>query len=464
MRTEDFERFIAVVEKLKAEEAAAASSAAAPASAAGVNSSCVFKLSDFTFERSGARGYYVMSLASHPTIQIDVVEYITVTEKDEMTGKDVQILKHNMDDETYSGFFYPDYPIEWVFPLKRVNMLGWPTLLPRDSDAVTRSHFGANYMQVLWVPWLLTKLYNPFLTKTLWQGPVRDAPVASSYQEGFKLYGTSSPFIVRAPKEFAHITLDSLRAFCLASDAEVFGYDNAGEVIEGLRVSDVVRQWDRDELTAKVLDSPLECATLPEDFVALDEQTDEDKAEQQAAAAAASAASSSAAADASAVATPAAASAPGGGGVPSNRNAAQAGLGLMLTRANAYTFLHLDPPTYGGGWMYLVSGQKSWTYLAPEYIDLLYDPTTKRLRDLPVSELVTRFGYALHGKLLHTTAREGDLVYFPPCWMHRVRTFDKCIGISGYMKLRQAHPQMKQWTDALDKKGLNSIWNGNDNI
>jgi hypothetical protein len=106
-----------------------------------------------------------------------------------------------------------------VFPLRQVTMLGFPTLIPRDSDAVTKSHFGDNYMKVLLVPSLLTWLWNPFLTRTLWQSPVRDVPVVSNYADAFRMYGTSSPFVVRAPPQFAHITLASLRAFCAQSQA-----------------------------------------------------------------------------------------------------------------------------------------------------------------------------------------------------------------------------------------------------
>lgn len=108
MVTEEFNRFIGIIEKLKAEAAAAAaagsasSSASASASSAsdGVNTSCTFQLSDFTFERSGERGYYVMSLASAPSIQIDIVEYVTALEADPDTGVQRQVLKHNMDDVT----------------------------------------------------------------------------------------------------------------------------------------------------------------------------------------------------------------------------------------------------------------------------------------------------------------------------------------------------------------------------
>ena len=110
MVTEEFNRFIGIIEKLKAEAAAAAaagsasSSASASASASsasdGVNTSCTFQLSDFTFERSGERGYYVMSLASAPSIQIDIVEYVTALEADPNTGVQRQILQHNMDDVT----------------------------------------------------------------------------------------------------------------------------------------------------------------------------------------------------------------------------------------------------------------------------------------------------------------------------------------------------------------------------
>jgi hypothetical protein len=328
-----------------------------------------------------------------------------------------------------------------VFPLRQVNMLGFPTLIPRDSDAVTKSHFGAGYMQVLKVPYWLTMLYNPFLTRTLWLPPVRDVPVLDSYAEAFRLYGTSSPFVVRAPPQFKHITLESLRAYCAQSDAEVFGYDSRGEMVENLRVAQLVEDWAADKLATKVLDSPLPCCTLPDDFVALDCPTEEQQA-----------------AEAQAKAEMGAA---GAGYTPGSGNA---GLGLMLTRSNAYTFLHLDPPVFGGGWMYLVSGRKSWNYISPRFVDTLYDPATKRLRDLPISELTTRFGYRLHGEVLQCTAEAGDLVYFPPCWMHRVRTYEKCMGVSGYMKIKEAHPQMKEYTDMLAKKGLNSIWNGNTDI
>lgn len=339
-----------------------------------------------------------------------------------------------------------------VFPLRQVNMLGFPTLIPRDSDAVTRSHFGAGYMEVLKVPYWLTLLYNPFRTRTLWQAPVRDVPVVDSYTEAFRLYGTSSPFVVRAPPQFKHITLESLRAFCAQSSAEVFGYDSRGEMVEGLRVSQLVEDWAADKLAIKVLDSPLECCTLPADFVALDCPTEEQKdAEAQAKAEMATAGAGAGAASNS-------------GGSAAAAVAANAGLGLMLTRSNAYTFLHLDPPVFGGGWMYLVSGRKVWHYISPRFVDTLYDPSSKRLRDLPISELTTRFGYRLHGEVLQCTAQAGDLVYFPPCWMHRVRTYEKCIGISGYMKIKEAHPQMKQYTDMLANKGLNSIWNGNTDI
>ena len=106
MVTEEFNRFIGIIEKLKAEAAAAtaagspSASASASASADGVNTSCTFQLSDFTFERSGERGYYVMSLASAPSIQIDIVEYVTALEADPATGEQRQMLKHNMDDVT----------------------------------------------------------------------------------------------------------------------------------------------------------------------------------------------------------------------------------------------------------------------------------------------------------------------------------------------------------------------------
>jgi hypothetical protein len=461
MTSDQFHKFISVVEKLKAEMAAKTNAEGKQKTEDGsiisvtdgsaskhLNLRCTFDLSDFIIERSGDRGYYVMSLVSHPDIQIDIVEYITVSETDPSTGASRQLLKHNMDDATYEGFFYPDYPIEWVYPLRKVNMLGFPTLIPNDADAVTRSHFGSNYMQSLWIPYILTKLYNPIRFSTLWEPPVREVPVVGSYTEGFRLFGCTSPFMVRRPDDFAHITVESLTKFAQSSDKECFGYDSNGEVIEGLLVRDVIQQWQSGLLNAKVLDSPLQCAQLPEEFIQFDVQTEEENT-----------ADTNTPGDSSAAT--AAGSSPG---VVSMRNASQAGLGLMVTRANAYTFCHVDPPTYGGGWMYLCGGMKVWYFIHPDFIPPLYDSNNKRLMDLPISELIRRYGSKLHGKIYQCTARSGDLTYFPPSWIHRVRTYEKCIGVSGYMKLKQAHPLMNTYADKLDALGLSSIWNGNADI
>ena len=266
LRSADYKKFIAVVEKMQADAAAApaaasstsaaSSSASSAASAAppslGRDTSNTFVLSDFTFERKGERGYYVMSLASHPEIQIDLVEYLDHPAEAGVGSGQEAVLKHNMDDDTYSGFFYPDYPWSWVFPLRRVNMLGFSTLIPREPEKVTISHFGSKFMEVLWVPWLLTKLYNPRLTATLWKGPVREIPAAASIAEGMARYGASSPFIVHKPREFAAITFESLCNFARNSQQEVFGYDAAGEIVEGLRVADLFARWERDELDLKV--------------------------------------------------------------------------------------------------------------------------------------------------------------------------------------------------------------------
>jgi hypothetical protein len=443
MTTDMYERFIALIESLQS-TAADASTASAAVPSEGINSSCTFQLSDFTFARTGASGYYVMSLVSHPEIQIDICEYMTVTD-----ASGARVLRHNMDPETVEGFHYPDYTYETIFPLRKVSMLGVEALVPQDSDAVTAAHFGSKYQQVLWTPYVLTLMYNPFLTRTLWQSPVREIPILDCYLDGFARYGANSPFLVRRPAAFAHVTRAALLAYTRASEAKVFGYDARGEVDDALSVRELVEAWEADTLHTKVLDSPLECTQMPADFVALDVAPQMDEEERLAQALADEAAEEKAAADGTPVPTPAAPS---------------AGLGLLLTRSNAYTYLHLDPPYLGGGWMYLASGVKSWSYLSPEYIDLLYNPATNRLRDLPPSELVTRFGYQLHGKLLQVTARAGDLVYFPPAWMHRVVTYEKCIGVSGYMRPIAAHANMRKYTDALAKKGVSSIWNGNPNI
>ena len=370
MRTEEYERFINIVEKLIADDEDTKKSTNSSASSEkSPNQNCTFVVSDFIFERKGERGYYVMSLKSHPDIQIDIVEYITVNDAS-TRGEDV--LKHNMDDVTYEGFFYPDYPVDMIFPLRRVNMCGCSTLIPNDPAAVTALHFGSNYMDVLWVPYILTKLYNPFLTSTLWQPPVRQIPILASYIEGFAKYGGTSPFLVRDPETFRHITIESIFQFVASCKQTVYGYDKDGEMIENLPIRQVVQDWAEDRLNIKVLDSPIKCCQLPEDFLAIDVEPPSAASEKRD--------SSKPASNSSATSA-------------SSDRLSDAGLGLMVTAANSYTFLHTDPPFYGGGWMYLASGRKSWTYISPDFIDLLYDPSTRRLLDLPISELTTRFGY-----------------------------------------------------------------------
>lgn len=312
---------------------------------------------------------------------------------------------------------------------------------------------------------LLTRLYNPRLMDTLWQPPVRSVPEARDVLSGLEKSGACSPFIVRGSGGgtdlFSHITLQSLLSFSRTSDAKVFGYDSSGEIVDGLVVSDVCSSWERDELNYKVLDAPVACAQLRKEFVDQDREPDwgpEAEAENESQP---GNAESSGSAPSSAEAPESSSSSSSSSSSPTQN----AGLSLLFSRAHSYTFLHLDPPVYGGGWMYLAQGVKSWTFIHPRHIGLLYDPTTRRLRDLPLSRLCgAEFNHALHGVPMHTTARAGDFIYFPPAWMHRVRTYEKCVGVAGYLRLPQAHATMKHYAAELEKRGLSSVWNGNTDI
>ncbi len=114
-------------------------------------------------------------------------------------------------------------------------------------------------------------------------------------------------------------------------------------------------------------------------------------------------------------------------------------LNYILTGCGLTKF-HMDPG-YGGGWMYLYSGQKLWWFIDPKSCKsysggaMGYDKnpeiSKEELEYLKTADLVDLFtqGYTVYTCL----AGKDDFIVFPQGWLHRVYTYEKSIGCGGYL-------------------------------
>jgi len=105
-----------------------------------------------------------------------------------------------------------------------------------------------------------------------------------------------------------------------------------------------------------------------------------------------------------------------------------------LTKTNNLTEFHIDPD-YGGGWMYLKLGIKLWWFISPYDMEFLSKNgiTLLDLAGKNFTELLQLCDNYLWGKIYIGEARATDFIYFPRQWAHRVYTYDKSIGLSGYL-------------------------------
>ena len=112
---------------------------------------------------------------------------------------------------------------------------------------------------------------------------------------------------------------------------------------------------------------------------------------------------------------------------------------IILSPANSYSVLHMDYPSKGGGFMYLVEGQKDWYFMKPTHAALqsLIEPGAAHLIDISPELAYQRAGTIFH----EANMIAGDFIYFPCGWLHKVRTYDKSIGIGGYILLEACVPE-----------------------
>lgn len=250
--------------------------------------------------------------------------------------------------------------------------------------------------------------------------PVNLLPVAE-YRSLREAFGASArrPFVVRDAEEFSATTFEAALERFSASGDEVFGYDPAGQFVEGLFLASLTQQWLDNRLDVNVLDSPMHLIDLP---VVLDE---------------------------CAVSAPA--RAPDDSPFTAQVCAHEHGQSPVLTRAGTYTPFHVDPPLFGGGWMYLWRGCKTWHFVSQEWITTLYSPQENdKIRDASVEDLA-RVDHRI--ECLAVTAGAGDFLYFPPGWIHRVWTHDKSLGIGGYIQPEGAIAELCQATAQLEALG-----------
>lgn len=102
---------------------------------------------------------------------------------------------------------------------------------------------------------------------------------------------------------------------------------------------------------------------------------------------------------------------------------------ITLTRKDSYTPLHVDPPS-GGGWMYLQEGVKKWQLIEPEFIEQ-FVAAGKTIND-DLTDPPKDYDAAIISETIITA---GDFLYFAPMTPHRVWTYEKSFGVSGYAKV-----------------------------
>jgi len=245
----------------------------------------------------------------------------------------------------------------------------------------------------------------------------------SSLRDGFER-SPCRPFVVRRAGEFRGTTFGEALARFRASSEEVFGYDDTGHYVEGLLLSTLTEQWLGDGLKVKILDSPMRIVDLPpvlDEFAVLPPAADPHEEESFTAQ------------------------------VYANKH----GQSPVLTRADAYTRFHVDPPGFGGGWMYLWRGRKTWHFVSQAWITTLFSPQDDKIRDASVEELAS-----LDPKIecSRVTAGGGDFLYFPPGWIHRVWTHEKSLGIGGYIQLEGTKSECLQAMAQLEALGKDFVW------
>jgi hypothetical protein len=126
-----------------------------------------------------------------------------------------------------------------------------------------------------------------------------------------------------------------------------------------------------------------------------------------------------------------------------------------LVRAFRHTPMHLDPPTSGGDWIFVVEGDKTWICVHPKKVEALFDEERLCAKDVTVDALIEIVG----GESIwmhRQTANEA--VFLPPGYLHQVDTHRDAIGLAGVYR-NEADRELADWTaNWLARYGLEWLW------
>lgn len=105
----------------------------------------------------------------------------------------------------------------------------------------------------------------------------------------------------------------------------------------------------------------------------------------------------------------------------------------IFTTAPKVTHFHTDP-TYAGGYMKLLEGEKIWWLVAPDDYQYLVERghTVESLAQLEFSEIIALENGYLVGRIYADILRKGDLLWFPINTLHKVITTKSSFGFGGY--------------------------------
>lgn len=283
-----------------------------------------------------------------------------------------------------------------------------------------------------------------------------------SIAEGFESCPTE-PFVVRNCRDFDHLPLELvLREIKAHPEWVVFGNNAAIVQEQDLPLLDLLRDFQNDNLSYTIFESPLAMFDLPQTLKAHHFAHDFELSD------------------------------------PSYVPLSQT---PVLTPTDYLSSFHIDPLYLGGGWMFLWQGVKEWSFheswMAPLYYTTDRDSWPPHLRDpLNASDFFqlseqhrqqgdfSDYDAAIRSsksksngtnstKLPTTfrptpyktaTVRAGDFVYFPPGWLHRVHTPEKALGLGGYIRPRETLGLVSFTERYFDALGINGSWNSRENF
>lgn len=282
-----------------------------------------------------------------------------------------------------------DFEQSELFPLKRVYMLGNYVRVPNRAVSILERGYG-EYLR--YEPVQLYDEWSKGCNQNHLQSPFKVIKECQTIAEGLLL---NEPFIVRNCSEFKHVDQNKLREYFCSENSVLSWYETETELFnekyeEG---SKLYQQWVNNSLQYNIVDSPnSHLELLPDILLRNKDNLDPDSSVYA--------------------------------------------ICYALTKRNNLTKYHIDP--LGDGWVYLTCGRKIWHIIADTDMEYLasHNVTLESIKNLNFTELVHILDSYLWGKIYVTEMGPSDFIYFPQNWAHRVVTYDKSLGVSGYTSKR----------------------------